>query len=267
MTARQAEPEVAALLAARGLDASRTAHRREHALIERDVDTLRALHARQWEAEQTAGRLGSLTAEIAAARVVIGETQQEVPQLEHTRHAEVAERLSAAQQEWYATRERLVAVQDVLTRTHIVAPQAGKVIGLMAHTVGGVIEPGEPILHLVPSGTPLIVEGRIRPTDIDRVHAGQTARLRFSAFSTCTTPTVQGRVTRVLPDAFQDEVTQEAYYAARITVTDAELAKLRDVQLEPGMPVDMLVEGEQRTAWAYLTAPLVDIVEKAWVEE
>ena len=308
LIARQAEPEVTALLAAqrdlfamrrrqyrgriallrhrieqyeeriRGLEASRTAHQREHVLIERDVDTLRALHARQLvdegtliarqrESEQTAGRIGSLTAEIAAAQVAIGETQQEILQLEHTRHTEVAERLSAAQQEWYATRERLVAVQDVLTRTRIVAPEAGKVIGLTAHTVGGVIPPGEPILHLVPSDTPLIVEGRIRPTDIDRVQAGQTARLRFSAFSARTTPTVQGQVVRVSPDAFQDEVTQEAYYAARITVTDAELAKLGDVQLEPGMPVDVLVEGEQRTAWAYLTAPLVDIVEKAWVEE
>ncbi len=152
-------------------------------------------------------------------------------------------------------------------RTQIVAPQAGKVIGLTAHTVGGVITPGEAILHLVPADTPLIVEGRIRPTDIDRVQAGQTARLRFSAFSARTTPTVQGRVERVSPDAFQDEATREAYYAARITVTEAELAKLGEVTLEPGMPVDVLVEGEQRTAWQYLTAPLVDIVEKAWVEE
>ena len=139
LTARQAEPEVAALLAAqrdlfamrrrieqyeeriRGLEANRTAHQREHVLIERDVDTLRALHARQLvdegmliarqrETEQTAGRIGSLMAEIAAARVTIGETQQEVLQLEHTRDTEVAERLSAARQEWYATRERLVAV-------------------------------------------------------------------------------------------------------------------------------------------------------------
>ena len=62
-------------------------------------------------------------------------------------------------------------------------------------------------------------------------------------------------------------MTREAYYAARITVTEAELAKLGEVKLEPGMPVDVLVEGEQRTAWQYLTAPLVDIVEKAWVEE
>ena len=155
----------------RGLEASRTAHEREHVLIKRDVDTLRALHARQLvdegtliarqrESEQTAGRIGSLTAEVAAARVAIGEARQEILQLEHTRHTEVAERLSDARQEWYATRERLVAVQDVLTRTRIVAPQAGKVIGLTAHTVGGVIPPGNPILHLVPSDTPLIVEGR-----------------------------------------------------------------------------------------------------------
>ena len=262
----------------RGLAASRAAQEREQVLIARDVDILRGLHARQLgdegtliarqrEAEQTAGRIGSLTAEMAAARVAIGETRQEMLQVEHTRHTDVADRLSEAQQEWYAVRERLVAVEDILHRTRIVAPQAGKVIGLTAHTVGGVIAPGEAILHLVPADTPLIVEGRIRPTDIDRVQAGQPARLRFSAFSARTTPTVQGRVERVSPDAFQDEATREAYYAARITVAEAEVAKLGEVTLEPGMPVDVLVEGEQRTAWQYLTAPLVDIVEKAWVEE
>ncbi len=121
----------------RGLAASRAAHEREQVLIKRDVDILRGLHARQLadegtliarqrEAEQTAGRIGSLTAEIAAARVAIGETRQEILQVEHTRHKDVADRLSEAQQEWYAVRERLVAVEDILHRTQIVAPRRGR---------------------------------------------------------------------------------------------------------------------------------------------
>ena len=105
----------------RRLAASRAAHEREQVLIKRDVDILRGLHARQLadegtlivrqrEAEQTAGRIGSLAAEIATARVAIGEMRHEMLQVAHTRHTDVADRLSAAQQEWYAVRERLVAV-------------------------------------------------------------------------------------------------------------------------------------------------------------
>ena len=91
--------------------------------------------------------------------------------------------------------------------------------------------------------------------------------MQFSAFSAHPTPTVQGRVVRVSPDALQDEMTHEAYYAARITTDYEELAKLGDVQIKSGLPVDVLVEGERRTAWAYPTAPLAHIVEKAWFEE
>ena len=53
---------------------------------------------------------------------------------------------------------------------------------------------------------------------------------------------------------------QEAYYAARITIAYKEPAKLGDVQIKSGLAVDVLVEGERRTAWAYLIASLADIV-------
>ena len=104
--------------------------------------------------EQTACQIGSLTAETATARAATGETQQEILKLEHTQHTEVAERPSEVRQEWYTTRERLVAAQDVLDTD----ADYGKVIKLTALTVGGLIPQEKPILHLVPSDTPLIVD-------------------------------------------------------------------------------------------------------------
>jgi len=262
----------------RGLEASREARRREQALIERDLEGLRSLHeqrlidesaliARQREYEQSIGEIGSATAEIAATRVAVGETRQEIIQLEHTLRTEVSDRITVAQQEWFETRERLAAVRDVLRRTRIVAPQDGKVIGLTAHTLGGVIPPGSPIMNIVPSEERLMVEGQVRTTDVDNVHPGQEARLRFSAFNVRTTPEVLGRVERVSADAFQDDETQEAYYVARILVSEEELAKLGEVTLGPGMPVEIMFTGGERTAMRYLAEPLLDILRKALVEE
>lgn len=262
----------------RGLEASQGAKQREQALIERDLENLEALRerqlvdeglliARQREYEQGVGSLGNNAADIAAARVAIGETRQQIMQLQNTLRTKVSDQLIAAQQELLETRERIVAVRDVLRRTRIRAPQDGKVIGLTAHTLGGVVQAGSPIMNIVPSQDRLMVEGRVRPTDIDNVFPGQEARLRFSAFSWRTTPELTGKVERVSPDAFQNRETGQSYYVARIQAPEEELAKLGEVEVEPGMPVDIMFTGGERTAWQYLAAPLSDIINKALVEE
>jgi len=158
-------------------------------------------------------------------------------------------------------------VQDVLQRTTIVAPQDGKVIGLSVHTLGGVIPPASAIMNIVPTEDRLMVEGEVRPTDVDNVYPGQKARLRFSAFSWRTTPEVLGVVERVSADAFRDEGTDASYYIARILVPEEEMEKLGDVTVGPGMPVDIMFTGGERTAMEYLTDPLTDILKKALVEE
>ena len=262
----------------RGLEASRNARVREQALIEKDLKTLRVLYdrklidessliARRREYEQSIGEIGRITAEVAASRVAVGEARQEIIQLKHNLRTEVSDRVTDAQQEWFETRERLAAVRDVLRRTRIVAPQGGTVIGLTAHTVGGVVPPASPILNIVPSEEQLMVQGRVRPNDVDNVYPGQDARLRFSAFKQRTTPEVLGRVERVSPDAFLNEDTRETYYVVRILVPEEELAKLGEMKIEPGMPVDIMITGGQRTAMQYLSDPLMDILEKALVEE
>lgn len=193
--------------------------------------------------------------------------EQEIIQLEHTLRTEASNRITQAQQEWYEIRERLAAVRDVLRRTRIVAPQGGMIIGLTAHTLGGVVPPGSPIMNIVPSEDRLIVEGRVRPIDVDNVHLAQSARLRFSALNLRTTPEVFGHVERVSADAFQDEDIGENYYLVRIQVTDDELEKLGTSKIGPGMPVEIMLTGRERTVMQYLTDPLIDILEKALVEE
>ena len=261
-----------------GLDASRGALLREQSLIEQDLESLVALRdqqlidegvliSRQREYEQTIGQFGSLVADIAATRVKIGETRQEILQIEHGWGTEVSDQINRVQQQWFETRERIAAVQDVLQRTTIVSPQDGKVIGLSVHTLGGVIPPGSSIMDIVPSEDRLMVEGRVRPTDVDNVYPGQIARLRFSAFSWRTTPQVEGIVERVSADAFRDEETGTAYYVARILVPEDEMAKLGDVTVGPGMPVDIMFTGSNSTAMSYLTKPLTDILDKSLIEE
>ena len=98
---------------------------------------------------------------------------------------------------------------------------------------GAVVSPGGPILDLVPRDDRLVIEARVRPTDIDVVHAGLPARVIFSAFKMRTTPQLEGTVSLVSADAMTDERTGVPYYTARITSMPANSASWEAASSSP----------------------------------
>src|SRR3954464_13376982 len=100
---------------------------------------------------------------------------------------------------------------------------AGGALALMAGLdfIRSRVLSGGPILDLVPRDDRLVIEARVRPTDIDVVHAGLPAKLVFSAFKMRNTPQIDGKVIRVSADALKDERTGQSYYVTRV-VADAD---------------------------------------------
>jgi HlyD family secretion protein len=161
---------------------------------------------------------------------------------------------------------RKVAAEDQLRRIDIRAPISGTVHELNVHTVGGVISAGEQLMLIVPAADRLTVEARVAPQDIDQVRVGQVSALRFSAFSQRTTPEINGVVSRVSADLTTEQRTGISYYTARIAIGPDELARLGDVRLVPGMPVEAFIKTADRTVGSYLTKPLFDQVARAFRE-
>jgi HlyD family secretion protein len=159
-----------------------------------------------------------------------------------------------------------VAAEDQLKRIELRAPQNGFVHQLAVHTVGGVINAGEPVMLIVPQADSMVVEARIAPQDIDQVHPGQEVTLRFSAFSQRTTPEIFGTLSRVSADLTRETQSNTAYYTIRITIPDNELKKLEGKALVPGMPVEAFIQTGSRTALSYLIKPFEDQVARAFRE-
>jgi HlyD family type I secretion membrane fusion protein len=162
------------------------------------------------------------------------------------------------------TEERLALV-DRSGRLDIVAPRSGRVLGIRAHTVGGVIRASEPIMYIVPENDRLIAKVRISPVDIDKISVGQRAVLRFSAFNQNETPQFDGRVIAYSADAIIDEATGATYYEAMVEIPDAAL-KSEKFQLVPGMPVEVMLSTESRNVLSYLIKPLTDPVSRTFRE-
>src|SRR5262249_17970622 len=143
--------------------------------------------------------------------------------------------------------EKKVAVEDQLKRLYLRAPRDGIVHQLSVHTIGGGINAGEAVMLIVPAEDSLAPEVKNQPPDIDQLHLGQVALLRFTAFNQRTTPEVNGEVSRISADVSKDEKSGQNFYTVRIQLSDDELSRLGDVKLVPGMPVDAFIQTMPRT--------------------
>jgi HlyD family secretion protein len=227
-------------------------------LVEKGLGRKPRLLALRRQAALLEGRRGERQAEIARAKQAIGEAKLQMLSLADRRAAEIARQLTDAQAQLSEAEEGLRAASDVLHRSDIVAPIAGTVVGLRFFTEGGVIDPGAPILDIVPEDDRLIVEAEVNPLDIDVVHAGLPAQVRLIAFKQRRTPTLGGRVLRVSAGRLEGEQPGSAIYKAEVGIDSTELDRLKAISLYPGMPVEVLIQTGKGTFAEYLLRPILD---------
>jgi len=196
-------------------------------------------------------------ANIAGANARLAEFRMRGAQREMEYRREVETQLADVHKELATLGERVAAHRDTYLRLVIRAPVSGTVVDLAFHTVGGVIKPGDRILDIVPEGDELIVEARIPPQYIDRVHAGLPADVHFDAYmNRAERPVISGKVLLVSADALTDQRLGHSYYSTRVTVSGTELKKLGNLQLQPGMQGTVMIKTGERSLLVYLTRPL-----------
>ena len=213
------------------------------------------------------GEIGRLTASIAEARTRQSSLAIESLKLTDSRREEAITRLRDIQYSEIELLERKQSLTERLNRMEVRAPVSGTVFGSTVFAVGGVIRPADPMMYIVPGDQPLEVSARIDPIDIDQVYPGQPVALVFSTFSRRTTPEVQATVHRVSADAVEDQSSGLSYYEAIVAPDPESLLGLGDLQLLPGMPVEVYLKTEERTPLAYLTQPLTVYFNRAFREE
>ena len=213
------------------------------------------------------GEQGALTSEIAKLRQSISETELQIIQVSQEFVERAGGELRDVREQLNETTERLYVARDVLERTEIRAPVRGMLQSIRVHTVGGVIRSAEPVMDIIPLDDDLIIAAQIRPIDIDSVSVGQQAEVRFSAFSSKTTPAIFGTISVVSQDVVQPEASNQApYYSARIQVADVDVPEDIRERLLPGMPVDVIVSTGERTMAEYFFRPLADMFHKGMRE-
>jgi HlyD family type I secretion membrane fusion protein len=216
------------------------------------------------------GEVGRLTGEIGNAREQIARAKEQMASSRNNAIRAAAEQLHEVRAELADVRERIAAAKGVLDRITIAAPVKGVVVKMRYHTPGGVIEPGKPVLELVPVQEELIIEVRVRPQDIENVKRGSEAVVRLNTLNRRVTPMIAGEVIYVSADALPNErAAQQSpndLYVARVKLDPVHVAEIGGFQPQPGMPAEVYITTADRTFFEYLMQPIKDSMSRAFRE-
>ena len=261
-----------------GVDGLITSKQEQLAFVEQELTSSLALNARglvvdsqvlglQRSRSDLAGQLSEHISERARIENSIRDAELEILQIARQFREQVVSEIQDVDTAVQELIQQLVSTERQLARTEIRAPDAGIVHELQVFTIGGVIPPGATIVQIVPTEEAMTFDMQIDPASIDQVYPGQVARVRFPAFNARTTPELTASVAVVSPTTVIDEVTGMSFFRVELDIPSDELARLGDLDLLPGMPVEGYLQTDARSVISYLMRPITDQFVRAFREE
>jgi protease secretion system membrane fusion protein len=262
----------------RGLEESLNGKKLQLQFLKEQLDGMRDLaregyvaRNRVLELERTYAQLSTAisedTSNIGRGQRQISEFRLRRLQRQQEYQKEVRTQLSETQKEADGLANRLTGLDYDLGNVLVKSPVDGTVVAMNVFTHGGVIAPGFRMMDIVPSDDPLIVDGQLPVHLIDKVHPNLRVELIFSAFNQNQTPHVPGIVTQVSADRLVDEKSGQPYYALKAKVAPEGMALISNLQIRPGMPVELFVKTGERTMMNYLVKPMLDHLKMSMTEE
>jgi membrane fusion protein, protease secretion system len=262
----------------KGLEESREGKKQQLVLLKEQLNGTRDLanegfvpRNRLLELERTYSQLNTAISEDSSSieRVLrqIAELKLRRMQRKQEYQKEVRTQLAEVQKEAEGLANRLTGLDYDLGNALVRSPADGVVAAMNVFTHGGVIAPGFRMMDIVPIDEPLIVDGQLPVHLVDKVHPNLKVELMFTAFNQNLTPHIPGIVTQVSADRLVDEKSGMPYYALRAKVAPEGMKLLANLQVRPGMPVDLFIKTGERTMMNYLLKPVFDHLKMSMTEE
>lgn len=238
----------------RALDDAVNALQRSYELSMREIRLAEPLAAR--------GLLSEV--ELLRMRRQANEIQSQIVERRNRYQADANSELNKLELELAQTSENLIGRADVMERTTITAPVKGTVKNIRFNTIGGVIQPGEHILEIIPLEDQLLVEAKIRPSDVAFLHPGLPATVKITAYDYAIYGGLKGHVELISPDTLKDDAKAAAgrpddtYYRVMVlTETSSLNAGGRELPIIPGMIASVEIRTGEKTILDYLLKPVM----------
>ena len=221
---------------------------------------LNRVRAMEREVADLDGRDGSLRSDAARLTEAIGEARLGIISIDRRTQEEIATELRDLQVRLDEVMPRLNSTRQQIARATVRAPATGQVVALKVFTEGGVVIAGDTLMEIVPSDRSLVIEAKAAPTDADDLTIGMTTQIRFPALQEKDLPIIEGQISKISADSFEDQRTGTHYFEIEVMVPLESLDKLKEFRadggIRAGLPAQVVVPLRKRTALGYLLEPL-----------
>jgi membrane fusion protein, adhesin transport system len=237
-------------------------------LVERGIEPRLTLTLAEGRAQTAASEAAAASASIGRAQAGIAEARAAMNQQIQDWRSRSANELTTAKAEFAARSSTLPALEERAERSIVTAPVNGRINRVLVSTGGGTVQPGAPILELVPSEDGLLIETMINPKDIGSVRIGQRAKVSLTAYDSSIYGSLEGKVVAISPDAVVNEKTGESHYIVEVRTTKTALVTKagRLLPIGVGMVSDIALLGDKRSVLSYLLSPFTRLREEAFSE-
>jgi adhesin transport system membrane fusion protein len=210
--------------------------------------------------------LNGLQTALPRAQSAVQEAEARIKELTSGSKADAQTELSTTMIEMSTIEQTLGALEDRQTRTEIRSPVNGLIKDIKIHTIGGVVQPGQDILEIVPLNDQLLVEANVRPGDIAFLHPGQKAVVKITAYDFAIYGGLKGELVDISADTITNEK-GESFYRVRVRTHETALQRKGEVlPIIPGMVATIDILTGEKTVMQYIMKPLIKTVGNAMKE-
>lgn len=245
-------------------------YNRRRQAIEQDIRSLEAilrLAQQELNMNEPLLKYGDVSqADVIRLRRQVADIQSQIANKRNKYFEEAQNDLTKTQEELESEQEQMRDRTQVLQEKRLIAPTDGKVNNIKITTLGGVVKPGEVVMQILPTNSSLIVEVKVKPTDIADVSIGQKANIKLDAYDYSIYGTLDGIVTYISPDSLMQSTPrgEEPYYRVQIKIIGTEFKNSEQkIQIKPGMTVNVDIKAKQRTVLSYLTKPITKTISES----
>lgn len=205
----------------------------------------------------TRGQLDTTTVAIPGAVAAVKEIESKIKETLDNTRSDALTQLNQARTDLSKAEATSKAIEDRVNRTMVVSPVRGIVQQVMVNTIGGVIQPGNDMVEIVPLDDTLLIEAKIRPQDIAFIHPGQEAMVKFSAYDYTIYGGLAAKLVQISPDTVTDK-DGNSFYVIRLRTDKNHLGTDdKPLLIIPGMVASVDIITGKRTILQYLLKPLL----------
>jgi len=220
----------------------------------------------QREANEAKERYNSVRLSIPRLNAAIKEVKSTIEETTLLFQSDAKIKLNEAVSELRGYRANSNALQDQVKRTLVRSPMKGIVQKMFVHTVGGVIQPGADIVEIVPTDSTLLVEVKIKPSDIAFIYFGQKAIVKFSAYDFAIYGGLDGEVVHISADTITDQK-ENVFYTVRIKTNKNYLERQgKKLKIIPGMTVSVDIITGRKSVLDYILKPILKTKQYTFTE-